>query len=143
MPKIKKNKDITPNKLKPFEKREKLHALSLFVTIVGREQSDYFINAYQKLGASLSMDLFAYSMPPRDVLTLLGNTETKKEILFTICRKDDIPSLMKIAKDRFRISRASKGIAFACPIDAVSGISVYKFLADQNKEERVNQNESK
>ena len=46
----------------------------------------------------------------------------------------------KIAEERFKISKISKGIAFAIPIDAVSGIAIYKFLADHNKEVRTNGN---
>ncbi|MCI1734741.1 MAG: hypothetical protein LKM30_03300 [Bacilli bacterium] len=129
----------TPAKELPYDKRESLHALCLFVTIISRNQSDFFVEAYQKAGASLSLDLYGYSMPPKEVVALLGSMETKKEILLTFCRKEDLPKLDEIATKRFGISKASKGIAFACPIDSVSGVAVYKFLADQNKEVRESQ----
>ena len=50
--------------LPPFEEREKVHPLSLVVTIVDRHQADFFLNAYREIGASLSMVMSAHSMPP-------------------------------------------------------------------------------
>lgn len=128
--------------LKPFEERETVHALSMVFTIVNREQSHYFIDAYQKIGAAMSMVLYSYSMPPEEYRNILGVDSTKKEIVLTFCRSEYVSQIMKIAEDRFLISRAAKGIAFACPIDSVSGIAVYKFLADQNQDIRSQKNES-
>ena len=122
----------------PFEEREELKQISVFVTIINRHQAQYFIKTYEECGASLSLVLYAYSMPPSDIVQILGIEETKKDIIFTVCRDEDIPKLKQIAADRFKISKAAKGIAFAIPIDSVSGIAVYKFLSDFNKEVREN-----
>lgn len=124
----------------PFEKRETVQSLSLFFTIINRHQAQYFVKAYQDVGCSLSMVMYAHSMPPVEILQLLGAEETKKDIIMTVTRTEYIPELKKIAEERFKISKISKGIAFAIPIDAVSGIAVYKFLADHNKEVRANGN---
>ena len=121
----------------PFEKRETVQSLSLFFTIINRHQAQYFVKAYQDVGCSLSMVMYALSMPPVEILQLLGAEETKKDIIMTVTRTEYIPELKKIAEERFKISKVSKGIAFAIPIDAVSGIAVYKFLADHNKEVRA------
>lgn len=126
----------------PYENKEKLYPLILFVTIVNRDQSNYFTKAYSDCGASLSLTLYSYSMPPIEIQNLLGPDNLKKDIVFTIARGEYLPELEKIASDRFSISQESKGIAFACPIDSVSGISVYKFLADQNKELRMGEEEN-
>ena len=98
------------------------------------------LNAYREIGASLSMVLYAHSMPPEEIVQLLGAESTKKDIIFTVAREEYVKPMLTRAKARFRISKASKGIAFACPIDAVSGIAVYKFLSDQNKNVRINEN---
>ena len=124
----------------PFEEREKIYGLSLFFTIVTRNQSHYYEQAYQEAGASMSLTFYAHSLPPREILALLGEMETKKDIVVTIARNEFIPALKEIAEKRFAISKAAKGIAFACPIDAVQGIAVYRFLADQNKEIRMEGN---
>ena len=121
----------------PFEKREQIYPLSLFFTIVERNQSRYYENAYQEAGASMSLTLYAHSMPPEEILAILGEMETKKDIVITVCRSELIPSLKEIAQKRFAVSKAAKGVAFACPIDAVQGIAAYRFLADQNKDIRT------
>ena len=121
----------------PFEQREKVYGLSLFFTIVSRNQSHYYEQAYQNAGASMSLTFYAHSMPPQEILAILGEMETKKDIVVTVCRSELVPALKEIASNRFAISRAAKGIAFACPIDAVQGIAAYRFLSDQNKEIRL------
>jgi hypothetical protein len=93
---------------KAFDQREKVYPLSLFVTIVGREQSRFFVDSYATAGASLSMVIYSFSMPPDEVMRLLGNDNTKKDMVFTVVRTEDIPKLKKIAVARFAISRAAK-----------------------------------
>ena len=121
----------------PLEQREPIYSPSLLFTIVERNQSRYYENAYQEAGASMSLTLYAHSMPPEEILAILGEMETKKDIVITVCRSELIPSLKEIAQKRFAVSKAAKGVAFACPIDAVQGIAAYRFLADQNKDIRT------
>ncbi len=125
----------------PFEKREEIHSLSVVFTIVNRGQSAFYVDAYNEVGASMSMVLYSYSMPPEQYRNILGIDSTKKEIMLTICREEQVKEILNIAKERFTISRAAKGIAFSCPIDSVSGIAAYKFLADQNKKVRKPEND--
>ena len=127
----------------PFDQREKVHSLALVFTIINRHQADYFLEAYKECGAAMTLVLYAHSMPPEEFRNILGADSTKKDILLTVCRQEYVPSLLQRAKERFAISKASKGICFSCPIDAVSGIAVYKFLSDQNKNVRIFENGSK
>ena len=131
------------DKLAPFEKRENIHSLSAVFTIVNRGQANFFVDAYNDIGASISMVLYSYSMPPEQYRNILGADSTKKEIILTILREEDVKKALDIAKERFSISSAAKGIAFGCPIDSVSGIAVYKFLADQNESVRKQENDRK
>ncbi len=116
----------------PFEKQNAVAPLVLFFTVIGRNQANYFVDAYNKAGASRSLVLFAHSMPPQEVRNILGADSRKKEIVRTICRYDQIEKRKKIASNRFKISQAAKGVAFAAPIDSVSSLAVYKFLSDYN-----------
>ncbi len=134
------NKNINAE---PFEKREEIHSLSVVFTIVNRGQAAYYVDAYNEVGASMSMVLYSYSMPPEQYRNILGIDSTKKEIMLTVCREEQVKEILNIAKEKFAISRAAKGIAFSCPIDSVSGIAAYKFLADQNKKVRKSENDRK
>lgn len=116
----------------PYEEREIIHPLSMVVTIINRDQFRYYTEKYHELGASFSMILYSYSMPPEEYRNILGIDSTKKEILLTFCRAEDVKKLLEVAEERFMISPAAKGIAFAVPVDSVSGIAAYKFIADQN-----------
>ncbi len=127
----------------PFDQREKVYPLCLFFTIVNRNQSAYYTKAYADAGASLSMVFYSHSQPPEEIASVLGPDNLKKEIIFTVTRSEYVEKLKHIAEERFKISSAAKGIAFVCPIDSVSGISVYKFLSDQNKEIRENEQNAK
>lgn len=138
--KLEKKKEIN-NDLPAFEKREKVHSLILFFTIVNRNQSTYYTKAYADAGASMSIVLYSHSQPPQEIANMLGPDNLKKEIVITVAREEDMEKLKTIASNRFKISSVAKGIAFACPIDSVSGITAYKFLADQNRDVRVIKNE--
>lgn len=135
--------EIKAEKREPFEQREKVYPLCLFFTIVNRDQSSYFTKAYSECGASMSLVFYSHSQPPIEIANVLGPDNLKKEIIMTVVRNDFVDKLMEIAQNRFKISKAAKGIAFSCPIDSVSGISVYKFLSDQNKEIRENNQNAK
>lgn len=124
----------------PYDKREKVSPLSLVITIVNRNQANFFVTNYQEAGASMSMVLYAYSMPPEEFRNVLGKDNSKKEMILTICRSEDVPKLKAIAKERFSISDLSKGIMTVSPIDAVSSVSVYKYLADTAREQRGEKN---
>lgn len=127
-----KSKSKKNEKEVPFEKQEPVTPIVLFFTIVGRGQANYFVNQYQEAGASRNRVLFAHSMPPAERMNILGADSMKKEIVRTICRLDQLDKRKKIASDRFKISSAAKGVAFAAPIDSVSSVAVYKFLSDYN-----------
>jgi len=123
----------------PYEERhaDGLYSLSCVFTIVDRHQENFFIDAYNNLGASMSIVLYAYSNPPEEILKFLGDTNTKKSILMTMCRTEYVSSMLEVASKRFGVSRMAKGIAFSTPITSVAGIAVYKFFADVKKEVRL------
>lgn len=133
------NKKKGPMPEKSFEQRETLYSLSVLTTIINRGQSQFFIDAYQKAGASMTMVLYGYSNPPDEYKNILG-VDTKKEILLTFAREEKMQTMLKIADERFKISIASKGIAFVIPLTSISGIAPYKFLADQNEQIRRSEN---
>lgn len=123
----------------PYDQRHQgqLYSLSCVFTIINRHQEDFFIERYNQVGAAMSVILYAYSNPPEEILQYLGDTNTKKSLIITMCRSEYVPDLLKIASERFKVSQEAKGIAFSAPITSVAGIAVYKFFADVNKETRL------
>ena len=139
MPLLKKEKSNKNNNL-PYEKQEKLTSLILYVIIVNRGQGHYYLDELNKLGVSFSSLIYGYSNPPEEIIALFGNLETKKDLVFTIFRKELLPHIRDLIQRRFIISKQAKGVAFGIPIDSVAGVIIYKFLADQNKNIRENNN---
>ena len=84
------------------------------------------------------MVLFGYSMPPIEVQHLLAINETRKDIVLSLARTSDVNKMKEIADKRFSVSKQAKGVLFTSPLNGVSGISVYKYLSDQNREMRGN-----
>lgn len=123
------------NEKLPYDERVEVKPLYLVTTIVPRNQARYFEDAYKDAGASLSFTMFAHSLPPEEIRNVLGEDETKKEMVFTVCQKETLTKIKKIAADRFQVSKISKGILLVSPINSVSGISVYRYLADMSPEE--------
>lgn len=139
MPLLKKEKSNKNNNL-PYEKQEKLTSLILYVIIVNRGQGHYYLDELNKLGVSFSSLIYGYSNPPEEIVALFGNLETKKDLVFTIFRKELLSHIRDLIQRRFIISKQAKGVAFGIPIDSVAGVIIYKFLADQNKNIRENNN---
>lgn len=138
--KIKTIESEKEEKLLPYEKREAIKPLMMVVTIINRGQGEFFIDRYNEIGVALNLVLFSYSMPPEEYRSILGKDTTKKVVILSFCRKEYVEKMLKLAEERFKISQAAKGICFACPVNAVSGISVYKFIADQNQDLRRSEN---
>ena len=115
---------------KSFDQKEKIEALALYFVIVNRDQSRYFIEKFNELGISMNIILYGYSSPPVDIASLLGPDMLKKDIILSFCKQSEIEKVHSIIEERFKISKLSKGIAFAVPIDSISGVIVYKFLVD-------------
>ena len=121
---------MAKEKKKSFDQEEKVEALAAYFIIINREQSKYFIDKFNEIGISMNVILYGYSSPPEQIASLLAPDMLKKDILISFCKQSQLPNIDKIIEERFSISKLSKGIAFAIPIDSISGVVAYKFLVD-------------
>ena len=121
---------MAKEKKKSFDQEEKVEALAAYFIIINREQSKYFIDKFNEIGISMNVILYGYSSPPEQIASLLAPDMLKKDILISFCKQSQLHNIDKIIEERFSISKLSKGIAFAIPIDSISGVVAYKFLVD-------------
>lgn len=138
---IKKKKITKETTLAPYEERTELRQMVLFVIIVNRHQGDFFLHLLRDLGVSTSFLLYGYSMPPEEILAVLGADNLKKDIVVAPLHYDLLEKVEEETMKRFKISRASKGVAFVLPIDAINGIAAYRFLSDHDQKIRELKNE--
>ena len=129
---VKENKETKVSKKSklPYEKEFKLEKLKLYVLIVGRNHSEYFINEFKKTDIACNFVVYGKGTATKDIYDLLGIGETKKDIIFSLVKESDIEKVKLIAEYRFKVSQAAKGVGFSIPFDSVAGVLMYRYLTN-------------
>lgn len=117
-------------KNKAYDKEFKVEKVKLFVIIVGRNQSDYYLNEFKKTEIACSFVVYGGGTATKDIYEVLGIGETKKDIIFALVKESDIDKLKEIINYRFKASKAAKGIAFSIPLDSMAGVLMYRYLTN-------------
>lgn len=137
----------TSKKEKPYDNEFKIEKVKLFVIIVGRNQSDYYLNEFKKTEIACSFVVYGRGTATKDIYEVLGIGETKKDIIFALVKESDIDKLKEIIAYRFNASKAAKGIAFSIPFDSMAGVLMYRYLTNTKtnvvKTKEVNENGTK
>lgn len=110
----------------PFDVKK----LSLVVVIVDHNQSDVFVDSFMTLEANVQLTLLASGTVKKEIKNLLGLSDPKKDVLFTIMKDERLDEAFSYIETRFKISPKHKGIAFSVKMTSVVGISVYKILSN-------------
>ncbi len=115
---------------KAYDKEFKIEKVKLFIIIVGRNQSDYFLNEFKKTEIACSFVVYGTGTATKDIYEVLGIGETKKDIIFALVKESDIEKLKEIIDYRFKASKAAKGVAFSIPFDSMAGVLMYRYLTN-------------
>lgn len=141
--KIEKNNDKNLEKQvekKTYDQQFELKKLKVLCIIVNRHQGDYYINEFASREVGASFLVFGTGTASKEIYDILGIGETKKDIVLSIVKESDIPSLKEIIVNRFRISKKAKGVAFFMDVDSIAGVLLYKYLT--NTKENIKRKES-
>lgn len=111
----------------PYEQTHRLRQLLLVATIVEEGQAQSIIALNNENEVAICFTCYARGTAPSEVLSLIGG---KKDVVFSVMRADKWPIYKAQLKERFSVSKLSKGIAFCVPIDSVAGVSIYKMLSN-------------
>ena len=114
----------------PYEATHKLRPLVLAVTIVNHGQGDAVANLLKENEAYLAFIHQGKGTAPNDFYAFSSSAIPRKDIVFGVLRIDKWAVYRSQIKERFAVSEMAKGVAFAIPIDAVSGVSIYKMLSN-------------
>lgn len=109
----------------PYEETHRLRPLLFVTTIVNDEQSEAIVNLNREQESSLCMVCKGKGTAPVEKIVSI-----RKEVVFSILRADRWPAYKEKLNARFNVSKVAKGIAFAVPLDAVAGVSIYKMLSN-------------
>ncbi len=127
---INENKNTSKNNKLPYEKEFKLEKLKLYILIVPRNHSDYFINEFKKTDIACNFVVYGKGTATKDIFELLGIGETSKDIIFSLVKENDIEKIKSIAEYRFNVSKTAKGIGFSIPLSSVAGVLMYRYLTN-------------
>lgn len=111
-----------------FENQNDLKKLSIFVTIVNQGVSSSVISLLNKLGCMISFVQYGEGTASRQILSILGIEENKKEVVFAIVERDSIDDIKKELQAFFLASKKNKGIGFSIQMTSIIGVQLYKIL---------------
>ena len=115
---------------KTYDKEFEVEPLRLLVIIVNRYQVDFYINKLSEHGVAASFLCNGSGTATREIYNMLGVGEIKKDVIFSLVRKDKVQEVFEFIQDKFKVSNNAKGVAVTIPIDAISGVLLYRFFTD-------------
>lgn len=122
----KKRQNLTPKKLK------------ILITIVNRNKAEFYLDLLQSFEVNMQMVLLGNGTANIEMIHLLGLVETKKAVIFTLIREDNVKKALSVLSEKFKTIKNGKGIAYTIPISSIVGVAIYQFLANNRvkKEEK-------
>lgn len=114
----------------PYEKRDDIKKLHLYITIVNFGQSASIISILSQLGSNAQFVQIGRGTAGKQIREILGIEDNRKEIIFSIVSENMIEDVKKELNAFFVASRHNKGIGFSIPMTSIIGIQIYKFLSN-------------
>lgn len=123
-------KKTVPAKPEAFDKSNDIKKLSLFITIVPKNQGDAVSKIFQRIGTSAQFIQRGEGTATKAIRDILGIEDNGKDIVFTLIKQDSIPDAKVEIEAFFAASKRNKGIGFTIPLTSVAGVKIYKFLTN-------------
>ncbi len=117
-----------PAKFKPYDKTNSVSRLEFFITIVNQNHAREVLRILKAHESGLGIITRGRGTGTREIYDLLGLSDLRKDIVFSIVKADKIEALKKDIAVFFK--KESKGIAFSIEISSVIGLSIYKYLSN-------------
>ena len=104
--------------------------LKVLVLIVGRNKAEFYMDLLQSTGANLQLAMLGRGTANREMLDLLGLSDSDKSVIFSVVREDRAKETLALIDEKFHTVRGGKGIAYPIPMTSVVGVAIYRFLSD-------------
>ncbi len=134
--KKKSKKENAQSDSKAYDKEFVVKPLKWLFVIVNHYQGNYYIDKFKELGVSCAFLCYGKGTATDDLKHILGIGEDKKDIVMCLVRADDIGKYLDVCNERFKVSQAAKGIAFAVPVDSMISVFAYKFVSNTRQNRR-------
>lgn len=123
-------KKVAPAKPEAFDKTNEIKKLSVFITIVNKNQGDAVSKIFQRIGVSAQFIQRGEGTATAQIKDILGIEDNGKDIVISIIKKESIPEAKAEIEAFFAASKHNKGIGFTIPLTSVAGVKIYKFLTN-------------
>ena len=104
--------------------------LSLLITIVHREKTEFYVDALQQFGINMQMIAVGNGTTKTTIYTEDIGT---KGIIFSVIQDEKINDALSFLDRRFKTLINGKGVAFTVPLSSVMGVHLYNFLSNNTK----------
>ena len=104
--------------------------LKLLITVVNRNKAEYYLDLIQSYDVNMQTVALADGTADQNTLRLLGLTDTKKAVIFSVIKSDKLPKALPKLEEKFKTVKGGNGIAFTVPFTSVIGTLIYGFLSD-------------
>ncbi len=126
---------FTIRKIKPITSRRKfdpknVDRLKMGLIMVRKGHGVAVNNLLFEHGVAMSTLFFAEGAREKYVADILGGESQQTEVILTIINERKINEVKKALKERFLISKDSRGIMFIFDVKSMAGVLAYKYLAD-------------
>ena len=132
---ITKKEQATTNS-KAYDQEFVVKPLKCLFVIVNQYQGNYYIDRFEELCVSCTFLSYGKGTATDDLKHILGIGEDKKDIVMCLVKADEINKYLDVCKERFKVSNAAKGIAFAVPVDSMISVFAYKFVSNTRQNRR-------
>lgn len=109
-----------------------LKKLKLLVTVVPRKKADFYTEFLHAYDVNFQTTVLAQGTAKSETLYMLGLEDSDKSVIFSVIREDRATEALHALEDRFQTIKNGKGIAFTIPLSSVVGVTLYRFLSNQN-----------
>jgi hypothetical protein len=118
------------NEKKPFDQLHQVKKLSLVITIVDAGKGDILMYEMSKVNISTQFIQRGEGTASKNLYDILGVTDNRKEIIYSLVQTDYVPTVMKTLDNLFKQSQRRPGIAFSISLSSIAGITAYRFISE-------------
>lgn len=124
----KKNAKKVEEAKQPFEQRQDLKKLVLYMVIVNFGQGSNVVRILKSNHSSAQFVQYGEGTANKQLRSILDIVDNRKEIVYSLLREDCVSDCKKDIEAYFAASKRNAGVAFTIDLDTIVGVKLYKFL---------------
>ncbi len=109
------------------------HKLELLITVVNQKKASFYMDLIQSFDANMQVAVPAQGTADREIMRILGLTDTDKTAILSVVREDQLEALMETLEQKFRSIKNGKGVAAAVPFTSMIGTLLFGFLSNDRR----------